>query len=52
MLRLWMEVTNEVYQLELNKYIDQLQTAAMEVKEAEVIFAIIVFEVLESAILS
>ena len=41
-----MEVTNEVYQLELNKYIDQLQTAEMEVKEAEVIFAIIVFEVL------
>ena len=41
-----MEVTNEVYQLELNKYIDQLQTAEMEVKEAEVIFAIIVCEVL------
>ena len=41
-----MEVTNEVYQLELNKYIDQLQTAEMELKEAEVIIAIIVFEVL------
>ena len=38
-----MEVTNEVYQVELNKYIDQLQTAEMEMKEAEVILAIMSF---------
>ena len=46
-----MEVTNEVYQVELNKYIDQLQTAEMEVKEAEVILAIMSLECLGSAFL-
>jgi len=32
--RLWIEVSNEVYQTELNKYMDQKETEEMEEKEA------------------
>ena len=42
--RLWVEVSNEVYQRELNKYVEQKETEEMEKKEKLVLIFLTVLE--------